>query len=620
MAIQNLFTSRDNNLDGNTYVGQLGRLWYNPDTNSLYASDGSTVGGIPVDLATGANAIIGNLTVTTITGPAGTVAVTGNLDISGNISPASDSRIGGIIPGPGANVSNTGLLTIDTSGLPLSFGNFTANNNILTIVNSDEDMILATSGDAEIQLVGNVGFYRTNGLPPDISNRYFEASDDGQIKFFVANTDPLLGAVEIIGSATLQTVSPAAAGVMLHITGQPNSAASQYIDGIGSNPNYIGRRYNGNAVVPTQVLSGQPIVRFSGQGYSTGGFNAPADGTISLDALEDFTQTNQGAIWRVSVNAVGGNVRQEVANISVANGVTATKFVTSGTVEATGNITGGNVIISSGGLISSTGLITTTGNISAGNISVTGAVLATGNVSGGNLITTGLASITGNVTAGNVNSYVTLPAGTTSRAPLTFTAGSVTTVPTVGSMNYDGRIFYATPQDSERGLIKSVQTYILNADYTIANQTAVQSMFGVSTGISDNTRYAYVINAVIYKTANNITMSYAMDGGSTLARHTYQTLTTASATLATLSTPSMLKNIITTGFATPVVVTAALNGTGYYSIQVIGVVNVTVGGTWNPLIAFSGLPGAGSYVAAGSSVEIYPVGIGNATVSIGNWS
>ena len=74
-------------------------------------------------------------------------------------------------------------------------------------------------------------------------------------------------------------------------------------------------------------------------------------------------------------------------------------------------------------------------------------------------------------------------------------------------MNYDGRIFYSTPQGNERGLMKSIQTYILNSDYNLTNQTAVQSMFGVSTPVSSNTGYAYVINAVIYKTSSNITMS-----------------------------------------------------------------------------------------------------------------
>ena len=335
MAIQNLFTSRDNNLDGNTYVGQLGRLWYNPDTNSLYASDGTTVGGVPVNLAAGANILAGNITVT------------GNVTVAGNISPATETKIGGIKAGPGANVSNDGTLTIDTAGLPLSFGDFTANANILTLVNVDQDMVLATKGSAEIQLVGNVGFYRTNGFPPDPNNQFFFAQDDGQIKIFVPDSDPLLGAVEIIGSGSRLSVSPALAGVMLHVTGQPNQGSSIYNDGIGSNPNFIGRRYNGNVAAPTQVLAGQTIVRFSGQGYSTDGFDPPADGTISLDALEDFTQSNQGAIWKFLVNPVGGNVRQEVANVSVANGVSATQFNTAGNVTANNVVATGAVTSSS---------------------------------------------------------------------------------------------------------------------------------------------------------------------------------------------------------------------------------------------------------------------------------
>jgi hypothetical protein len=448
MAIQNFFTSRDNNLDGNTYIGQLGRLWYDPDTNFIYASDGVTPGGVPITIlpttdivansitvntASATNVFTGNITVSQLM-QAAAGNITGDLVVAGNISPAAAGKIGGIQPGPGVEISNTGLLTLDSANIPFSFGNFFANNNILSIVNADEDMILATQGSAEIQLVGNVGFYRTNGLPPDVSNRYFKATDDGQIIITVPNTDPLLGAVEIIGSASGLSVSPAVAGVMLHITGQPNIAASQYIDGIGTNPNYIGRRYNGNVASPTQVMAGNTIVRFSGQGYSTGGFNPPADGTISLDALEDFTESNQGTIWRFLVNPVGGNVRQEVANISVATGVTATKFVTSGTVEATGNITGGNL---SGSVITGTlstaaqpnitsvgtlSALSVTGNISVGNLSgtlITGtlstaaqpnitavgtltSLTVTGNVTGGNITTGAQVVATGNITGANI--------------------------------------------------------------------------------------------------------------------------------------------------------------------------------------------------------------------------
>jgi hypothetical protein len=46
--IQNFMTSRDNNAYGPTFVGQEGRLWYNPVTNAIYVSDGVTPGGILV--------------------------------------------------------------------------------------------------------------------------------------------------------------------------------------------------------------------------------------------------------------------------------------------------------------------------------------------------------------------------------------------------------------------------------------------------------------------------------------------------------------------------------------------------------------------------------------------
>lgn len=623
MAIQNFFTSRDNNLDGNTYVGQLGRLWYNPDTNSLYASDGVTVGGVPVDLATNANILANNITVTTITSTSGNVAVTGNLVISGNISPATDIKIGGVRAGPGANISADGLLTIDTANLPLSFGNFTANNNILTIVNVDEDMILATQGNAEIQLVGNIGFYKSNGLPPDPNNLFFFARDDGQLTILVPAEDPILGAVEIVGSATGNIIPPGTAGSMLHLTGNPGIPCRFYVDGNDNYASFVGRRWGGNVAVPTPVQAGQDVLRINATAATDAGVGNVSLAQISLTALENQTTTAQGSKIGFTVTPVGQPAanRVEVANVTVANGVTATKFTTAGTVTATGNISGGNLILSTGGLISSSGLISTTANVAAGNISATGRADITGNLAAGNISITGLISTTGNITAGNVNAFIQMPAGTASQSPLLFTAGNIQIIPpTAGSMSYDGTVFYATPQDAERGLIVTEQVFIPNTDVTLINQAALQSMFGVGVGLSSNTRYAYRVLSTVYKTANNISLQFATAGNVVLAKHSYQTTTTASSTLATVSTPSVLRNILTTGFGTAVTVTPNLNGTGYYSLTITGTLNVTTAGTWIPQIGFTGLPGAGSYVAAGSSIEIWPIGPTGANVSIGNWA
>lgn len=342
MAIQNFFTSRDNNLDGNTYVGQLGRLWYNPDTNSVYASDGVTVGGIPVDLATGADIIANTITVNTVTSTSGTIAVTGNLNISGNISPATTTKIGGVKAGPGANISNDGTLTIDTTGLPLSFGDFTANVNILTLVNQDQNMILATQGSAEVQLVGNIGFYKTDGFPPNVANRYFRASDDGQVQFLVSNTDPVLGAVEIVGSGSGSTIAPGITGSMLHVTGQLDIPCRLYYDGNGDYVSWVARRWNGNVATPTQVLAGEDILRINATAATDAGVGNVATVQISATALENQTTTAQGSELSFIVTPVGQTAanRVEVANVTVANGVTATKFTTAG------NVTAGNVVSS----------------------------------------------------------------------------------------------------------------------------------------------------------------------------------------------------------------------------------------------------------------------------------
>jgi len=416
-SVQNFFTSRDNNVDPATYVGQLDRLWYNPDTNEIFISDGQTPGGRPVDLGANANALISTLTVSNITSPSGTVALIGNITISqliqaasgnitgdlvigGNISPATETKIGGVRAGPGANISNTGLLTIDTTGLPLSFGNFTANNNILTVVNLDEDMILATQGNAEIQLVGNIGFYKSNGLPPDPDNLYFFAKDDGQIFFYISDEDPLEAAIDIVGTTSGNVIPPGIIGAMLQVTGQANIPCRIYYDGVNNYVSWVARRYNGNVDSPTQVLAGQDVLRINATAATDAGVGNVALAQISMAALENQTTTAQGSEIVFTVTPVGSAAtsRVDVANVTVADGITATKFTTAGTVTATGNITGGNV---AGTLI--TGTLATAAQPNITSVGTLTSLTVTGNVSGGNLITGGLLSVTGNITGANIS-------------------------------------------------------------------------------------------------------------------------------------------------------------------------------------------------------------------------
>ena len=404
--IQNLYTSRDNNAQGNTFVGQEGRLWWNPDTNAFYYSDGNTVGGLSVGIGDIANANIDNLTVNTIgtddssavefrtdvyfsqgatidlgADVLGSMTVTGDLTITGNISPASNVKIGGIVAGPGVVIGNTGILTIDSANLPVSFGNFFANNNILTMVNVDEDMILETQGNAEIQMVGNVGFYKTNGGgAPDPNNLFFFAKEDGQLTIYVPVEDPIAGGMEIIGSATGNFLAPGQPGAMLHMTGNPNVPARVYLDGNDEYAAFVARRFNGNVSVPTQVLANEYVFRINATAATNAGMPNVAMAQMQFQALENQTTTAQGSSINFLVTPIGSSAsaRVEAANITAANGVSATKFTTGGTVSATGNITGGNILTS--------GILSATANVTGGNILTAGLISATGNVTGGNIL------------------------------------------------------------------------------------------------------------------------------------------------------------------------------------------------------------------------------------------
>ena len=57
--IQNLFTSRDNNANAETFVGQQDRIWWNPVTNAFYYSDGSTLGGVLITGGSSGNGTVG---------------------------------------------------------------------------------------------------------------------------------------------------------------------------------------------------------------------------------------------------------------------------------------------------------------------------------------------------------------------------------------------------------------------------------------------------------------------------------------------------------------------------------------------------------------------------------
>lgn len=525
-AIGKIKASRVNRVDPDTYVGESGILFFNFANGVIRRSDGNTPGGIPIPYTI-----------------------------------ASNNTIGGIKAGPGVVVSDDGTLFIDTSGLPLSFGDFTANTNVLSVINSDEDMILQTTGSAEIQLVGNIGFYKPDGIPPSVSNRYFYAQEDGQIFIYVDATDPDFAAVDIIGSTTGNTIAPGQPGAMLHLTGQVNLPSRFYQDGNGNYAAYVARRWNGNVANPTQVLAGQDILRINSTAATDAGLGNVAMAQISMTALEDQTITAQGSSITFTVTPLGQPVtdRVAVANITVANGITATKFNTTGNVNA--NFYNGNVVLS---------------------------------------------------------------AGTATVPPLKFTAGTILSNVVPGAMNYDGRVFYLTPQDSERGIVPAEQWLVLNSNRAMTfSTTTAQSMFGQGVHLSANTRYYFFVKATLSRTTgdNNTTLNLGWTGNAGLESIIYSVQSRVGAE-GTVGTQSTVERTIKSNFATVQAVTAISNPPDTMAILVSGFVNTNATpGYLAPTITWSGATAAGAVsVFEGSSYRIYPVSATGANTNVGSWT
>lgn len=429
-------------------------------TGSPIVTSGTIGINLPNNLSIVGNIVAGaNVVANRVIANAGTI--NGNLIVTGNISPAANGKIGGITPGPGVNVSNSGVLTIDSANLPVSFGNFYANNNVLSIVNVDQNMILQTQGNAEIQLVGNIGFYKPDGLPPNVANRYFSATSDGQITIYVPSSDPAEGAVGIIGSTSGTIQPPINTGVMLQITGQNGDQSRLYNDAIGGYSGFIGRRYNNTATSPTQVLNNDEIARLGINGYKTGGWLSIGQARISFISTDNQDNSNNGAkidFWSTPKGNTTANI-VKVLSLDATYGANVT-----GTLSVTGNANVGNLgtarILASANvtapqLISNvaTGtaplVVTSTTQVANLNVATAGTVTTNAQPNITSVGTLTSVAVTGNVTAGNVYANAGTIGGslltgtlTTAAQPNITSVGTLTSVTTSGNVTANGAYRY----------------------------------------------------------------------------------------------------------------------------------------------------------------------------------
>lgn len=605
MPLQQLFTSRKV-YDATTYVAHKGTMFYDETAGLFRLGDGSTPGGKVVAnlaiAATGTTAPInpypGELWYNPTTKE---LWAYHNGAFRGTINVATTSTLGGIKAGPGVVIASDGSLSLDSTGISFSFGDFYAFTNpgpsdgaCLGSINANQDINLVSNGSGTVNIVGECNIHRTNSTLEDalLNEPIVRVSSAGKVTILTPNAGGLDGAVEIVGSSTYSTISPNQTGVVLHVTGNTGMVSRNYLDGVNNYSLLVGRRYNGSATSPTNVKSGELIFRLVGQASTATGFETFGPCQIDWVATEDQGINNQGGELRFRATPNGSNAFAGIVTATTvsATGTTSVRFFG----PLTGNVTG-NVNATA---------------VTATNITVTGNI--NGNLSG----TT--------VTASSfVGSSLTLAGGTTTTYALKFNTGTMLTTAQPGVIGYDGTVFYATPVDQERGIVVTEQKYILNAARALTNDLVPQSLFGAGFHVTSGVRYRYQILCTVTKTAGNgVSIGYGLlvNGGATLNRHTYRVLSTIAATALTPSPTYAMRNSVTANFATPVDVTGALtNGASGSTFDIQGVIEATASGYITPQITFLGSAPTGATLPANATIRVFPVGSTGTNTVIGNW-
>jgi hypothetical protein len=435
-----------------------------------------------------------------------------------------------------------------------------------------------------------------------------------------------------------------------------------------------------NGSITNNYLSNDSWSLTTGQGIGLTG-----SGTVELG--DSITLTNTGVTAAiggtgVAVSAATGNVTFSIGQpVGTANTVQFAAITSSTTIQATGNITGGNITtggriiatgnINAGNIITAAGTVlnnglNTTGNVTTtaffigngslltglnafGNVFANGTAVTAGNGSatitvtpGNNQVITGNNTskvltiavsdnptfanvvVTGNITiSGNINTANTTYLSNVGNILFSNVSPLSTAYP--GVMEYDGRVLYFTGQDQERGIVPNQEWYVLNADRGLTYaSTAPQSLFGVGAHVSNSTRYWFRLKATVSRSAgtNNTALTLGWRGSAVLAKLNY----TVQSSIGAVSTPTSSTTYETTlvaGFTVQNTVTGTSNPPDSTTLVIQGMIDVgaTGAGYVEPFISWTGTTAPGSVtVSSLSYFQLFPLGVTGSNTNVGNWA
>lgn len=216
---------------------------------------------------------------------------------------------------------------------------------------------------------------------------------------------------------------------------------------------------------------------------------------------------------------------------------------------------------------------------------------------------------------------IVLPAGKATSAPLTLQSGTNLTTAAAGAIEYDGKVIYSTPNATRRGVSPSMMIYRLNGTLVGANNTLVQSLFGVGVSLAASTSYMFQSYVTMQKTAGTTshTVSLQMDSSSILSDIAY------GGTFGLVTSPSNGINSTTGSFysttRSSIIATSSIS-TASQQVQFIfqGTLTTSFSTTLTPSYNLSAAPGGAYTIQPSSYFAIWPIGASGANTSVGPWA
>jgi hypothetical protein len=216
----------------------------------------------------------------------------------------------------------------------------------------------------------------------------------------------------------------------------------------------------------------------------------------------------------------------------------------------------------------------------------------------------------------------TFGAGTASFPAIQLTLGTNLTSATAGAVEYDGKVVYATPLGTQRGIVPTQQYYRLDSAYVGSNVTGAQSIFNVGVTLSASTVYEFEIVVGFSKSAGTTshTLSTGFGGTATLNNISYLYVGMEGGSSFTARINATQDILFVQNASATVLTTANTSATLYIAGVLKGTVSINAGGTFIPQYTLSAAPGGAYSTAIGSYIRINPLSASGAATNVGTWA